>query len=610
MSGPGTAPPRAGTPPPVLDGAELETGGALTLLRAGLRVTPELRVGLTFTIALAMASAIGRLTVPVLIQQILDRGVTGDDGFRPAFVYPACAGAGVLVAVVWGLSRAAFLRLVRAAEQTLYALRLRVFDHIHRLSMAEHTGSSKGALVTRVTSDIEALARFVEWGAVAWVVQLTLIVLTLVVMAVYSWQLTLVTMLVFSPLPFLFRAIQRRQLLAHDRLRSRVGEMVTEFSEQLTGAPVVRAYGMVGRSERRVRATIDRHYRSELDVAWYFAFLFPLADVFGAVALASVAGLGAWFGPGWGLGVGEVVAFFFLVTLLLTPIAELSEILDQTQTALAGWRKVLLVLATPVDVVEPEHGVELPDGPLSVGVTGLGFRYRVGPEVLSDVSVDISPGEDIAVVGETGSGKTTFAKLLARLADPTTGTIAVGGVPLREVAPVSRRARIRMVPQDGFLFDTTVGENVRYGRPSATDAHVMAAFEELGLGAWVDRLPAGLATRVGQRGEQLSVGERQLVALARAELADPGLLLLDEATSAVDPETEQALASALRRLAAGRTTISVAHRLSTAEAADRVLVFDAGRLVEEGPHDRLVDGGGTYAALHASWLGNVRAAAG
>jgi len=593
----------------MLGGLELieeEQPPALGILRRGLRESPELRRGLRVTVVFALLSAVARLVLPVLIQQTLDGGF--DEGnVDVTFVVRTALAAGGLICVIYVLTTLTYRRVIETAENTLLALRLRTFTHIQHLSLAEHTSSRKGILTARVTSDVETLAQFAQWGALAWVVDSSLIVGTLAVMAFYSWQLALLTIVVYIPLLPILRAIQGRQLRAYNDVRTKTAETLGRTSEAVAGAATIRAYGYQEEVGDRLEEANRELVTAQTHAHKFFSVLAPTMDFFGGVATGAVAVVGVLLGPDT-LTVGEATAFLFLVTILIQPISQLGEVLDQTQTALAGWWKILQMIDVPIDVVEPSPGVALDYGAPEVELRNVDFTYRTGDQVLHDVSVVIASGASVAIVGETGSGKTTMAKLLTRLADPTDGSVLVAGVDLREVSTSSRNQTIRMVPQDGFLFDTTLRENIRFGRPGASDIDIDAAVDSLGLGDWMGSLPEGLDTAAGERGEGVSVGERQLVALIRAQLADAGLLILDEATSAVDPETEVRMAAALERLSRGRTTVSIAHRLSTAERADLVIVMDDGRIVESGPHRDLVTQGGIYAALHRDWVGNTQQA--
>lgn len=577
---------------------------AWSVLVRGLRESPALRKGLGFTVIVSLAAAVANLVAPVLIQQIFDHGFRG--GFRPRFVFGICGISFVLVAATYAAGRAAARRLVRASEEALMELRVRGFEHIHRLSIASQSQERRGVFVARVTADVDTLSQFTEWGGIAWIVSFAMILGALLLMLIYSWQLTIPVVLLVGPLLYVVSKLQAKLSAAFDLVRARVGQMLSEVSESVMGAAVVRAYGLEERIDTRVKRSIRDRYQAQVVAHFRTATLFPMATIFWGLSLSVVIFAGAVFGPGWGLTFGRVSAFLFLADMFVHTFTDLPEIYADTQTAIAGWRKILALLELPVEIVEPSPGTTLPTGALSVRAEDVSYRYGNGPLVLRGVSLAVPAGAHVAIVGETGSGKTTLSKLLTRLADPVDGQITIEDVGLTDVARESRQSAVRMVPQDGFLFDITVRENVRAGREGASDREIETAFEELGLGDWVDSLPHGLDTRVGERGESLSVGERQLVSLARAQIGNPGVLILDEATSAVDPATERRISEALRRLSAGRTSITIAHRLSTAETADTIFVFDAGRVVERGTHAELVELGGVYAGLFRSWLGNVR----
>ncbi len=578
---------------------------ALETLGRAWRSSPELRQGLGVTIGFALLSAAARLVLPVLIQQAIDRGFQVDP-VDVGFITRATIAAGVLIAVIYLLTTATYKRVIRTAENTLRATRVRTFAHIQRLSLADHTASKKGLLTARVTSDVETLAQFAQWGALAWVVNSALILGTLAVMTFYSWQLALLTIVVYIPLFPILRSVQGRQLRAYNDVRTKTAETISRTSEAVSGAATIRAYGYQDEVGHRLSEANSALVASQTNAHKFFSILAPTMDFFGGLATGAVVVVGILLGPDT-LSAGEATAFLLLVTILVAPISQLGEVLDQTQTALAGWSKILSMFDIPIEVEEPVPGIALDVDAPEVEFRSVDFSYRTGGQVLHDVSVTIPAGSSVAVVGETGSGKTTMAKLLARLADPTGGEVLVSGVDLRQISESSRHSLVRMVPQDGFLFETNLRENIRFGRPDATDADIEAAIESLGLTEWIHTLSNGLETPAGERGESISVGERQLVALIRAELANAGLLILDEATSAVDPETEVRMAGALERLSEGRTTISIAHRLSTAERSDLIIVMDEGRVVETGPHEQLVTEGGIYASLHRDWVGNTQA---
>ena len=578
----------------------------LSVIRRGLALTPAVRNGLAGTLGLALLGTLGKVAIPIAVQQGMDKGLTVPGGPDMAMIYKIVAIAFVVLAITVFCTYLMNVRLYTVSETALAEIRTRTFRHIHDLSMLHQQAERRGSLVARVSTDVDQISQFLQWGGVILLVSTGQLIITTIVMLTYSWQLTLLVWVAFLPLALVIRGFQKRLSERYLLVREKVGHMLAAVAESVVGASVIRSYGVQKRTRARIDHSIEENRLAQYRAQRITVVSFSTGEAAAALATAGTVILGIHLGLGGHLTVGQLTAFLFLVTLFVQPVQIATEVLNEAQNAIAGWRRVLDVLGTPPDVVDPgDDGRHLPHGPVEIDFSSVGFAYPGGAEVLSDVHLTIAARTKVAVVGETGSGKTTFAKLLTRLMDPSRGEVSLAGIPLTDVSFASLRERVVMVPQEGFLFDSTVAENVRFGT-AISDAEIEAAFRTLGLSDWVDGLPDGLQTRVGERGEALSVGERQLVALARAYVADPDLLVLDEATSAVDPATEVRLQRALDTLTRGRTTVAIAHRLSTAEAADEVIVVDKGRVVARGHHTELVrDLDSVYGRLHASWLAQV-----
>jgi ATP-binding cassette subfamily B protein len=486
-------------------------------------------------------------------------------------------------------------------ERFLRSLRLRVFDHLQRLSMPFYDRSQAGVLVSRMTSDVDSLSELVQMGLSMFVANALLLVVSLVVLTSVSWQLMLVCAIALPPVILASVKFQRDSNDAYLDVRDRIGTTLSHLQEGLAGVRVVQAFGReqleVERFAEGNRELYDSHMRSVRISAWYL----PVIDLAGWGTTALALGVGGWWVHQDVLTVGTVAFFVLTLSNLFEPLQQLSQLFNVVQSAGAGLHKLYELLDTPVDVTERPGAVDLPAAG-DVDVDAVSFAYGGGPQVLRDVTLHVPAGARLALVGPTGAGKSTLAKVIARLYDPTGGRVRFAGVDLRDATLASLRRRIVVIPQEGFLFSGTIRDNVRLARADATDAEVAEALRAVGAYERFAALSHGLDTEVRERGSRLSAGERQLVSLARAALADPAVLVLDEATSSLDPGTEALVEGAVDRLLEGRTVVVIAHRLSTSERADMVGVVDGGELVELGPHADLVARGGTYARLYATWV--------
>jgi ATP-binding cassette subfamily B protein len=583
--------------------AKLDRREAAKVLRRAARMLRPYKRDVVGAGVLVTISTLVVLAGPFLLKVGIDRGISKGD---EAVLRLAVAAFVVVAVVAYAASRLQILMISRSGEGFLRDLRNRVFDHLLKLSMPFYDREKAGVVVSRMTSDVDSLQELIQQGLLQMLASILLIVGSVIVLGVVCWQLLLVCLI---PVPLVIVAsikFQRDSNEAYLTVRDRIGLTLSSLQEGISGVRVIQAYGRedieIGRFQNRNHSLYRAHMKSVFVQAWYL----PVIEGAAVGCTALVVAIGGKMVVDGTATVGTVAFFVLTLSNLFEPLQQLSQLFNTVQSSGAALQKLFELLDTPIDLEERAGAVPLPDAG-ELRVEGLSFAYGNGPPVLSDVDLVLPVGEKLALVGPTGAGKSTLAKLMARLYDPTVGRVTFGGVDLRDAQLHSLRTKITVVPQEGYLFHGTIRDNVRIGRPDASDQEVEDALESLGLLARFGSQARGLDTEVNERGSSLSAGERQLVSLARAALADPAVLVLDEATSSLDPGTEVLVERALERLVQGRTVIVIAHRLSTAERSDRVGVVADGRLAELGTHAELVGRGGRYAQLYDSWVHGLAA---
>jgi len=575
------------------------------VVRRTARLLRPYRRSIVVAVVLLVGQAACLLAGPALVGRGIDAGLNKHnagalDAAAAMFLVVALLGLALGRQVIWSVTR--------IAETFLRDLRVGVFRHLTDLGMDFYEREKTGQLVARMTSDIDSLQDLVSQGLVSIVQNALLFVGAVIAVLALSPLLAACTLVLVPPLAWATAWFRRESNRAYLEVRDRIGTNMATLQEGLAGVRVVQAFARERAWTRRFWNTNEAQFDAHMETVRISSTYFPAVEFTGVVGIALIIGLGGWFHAlGWGVSVGTIAAFVLYLNNLFDPIQQLSQQYNTVQQAGAGLYKVFGLLDVQTTIDEPDDPVELPDsGALEVSRVSFAYGSRdgegIGDLVLRDVTLRVAPGERLALVGPTGAGKSTLAKLLVRFYDPRDGEVRFGGVDLRHASLRSLRERIVVVPQEGFLFAGTVRDNIRIGRPDATDAEIEAAVDALDLRERFEELPEGLDTEVRERGSRLSAGERQLVSLVRAALADPTVLVLDEATSNLDPGTERTVERALEQLTEGRTVVVVAHRLSTAARADRIAVVDDGRLVELGSHDELVARGGRYARLYASWM--------